>query len=299
MGNKKKRDILVRISLFFVLSFISGAGWLLIPSQAQFTSPWLSMGYRFFFSGIVLLIVELMRGGRFIDKNVISKLFFQGIVFFPVNYYFSYLACSYINPGFVSLINALGILPAMMLQVVFGSLHFKKNLIFPVLVAILGVFLVFHDDVSSSGQDRIGIIFAVLSILAATLGLFLIPKITQKTQLSVFVITGYSMIIGGIFSLIIGTALLGNLDFPLQPVYLRDLGILCIVTPVFFVAHYYFSMRYGSIDAAMVFMFAPVFSLAASKIFANYHVSLLDVTGCVMIVSSGALISRFLVREVP
>lgn len=282
---------------FLFLVFIAGAGWMFIPSQSAFISLWFSIGYRFLLAGTILLVVAGLMNKPLIDRKVFPLILLQGLIFFPVNYFLTYTACSYLTSGLVALIASMTLLPSVILSLVSKAIHFSYRLIFFVALAIMGSLLVFYDTLMTSPAHRWGTMFAILGIMATAMGLWILPKIKAKTSLSIFSVTGWSMVIGGLSALTIGYLTVGHFEFSTHPTYLRSLAILCLVTPIFFSGHYYFSIHYSPVTASLVFIYAPVISMIMSVLFESYVLTWTDVLGTFCVIYAGTQLAITLARK--
>ena len=278
--------------LFFMITFISGVGWVFIPSQIVSVEPLFSISYRFLVAGGLIFCFCFWKGERFFDRSVFHLIIAQGAFMFPANYFLTYTACKYVPSGLVGLISSMTLVPAYCFGVLTKSHSFDRGVVFWILGSVLGLLLIFEKDLIFSSYKTLGLLFAVFSTFSTALGLTLVPHIKQKTSLSIFAITSISMLTGSFVCFLLGVISSGAPEISLEISYLLNLSILSLLTPVVFVSFYYFSSQYGAYVASYVWVLAPVFSVMMSIFIEGYRPTGLETLGILIICVSGLFLNR-------
>jgi drug/metabolite transporter (DMT)-like permease len=285
------------IILFLVIAFISGAGWVFVPSQVATVPPLFSISYRFILSSIILLTICAIRKERLFDKSIFILVLFQGTLMFPLNYFLTYSACKYLTSGLVGLISSMVIVPSYVMGLLTHKYKLKFYMILALGCAILGLMALSRDAFITHSYSALGFVLAVLSIVASAIGLSVVPFIKKRTEVSIYVLTGQSMLVGGIVSLILGGLQFQSLEYSLETTYITNLLILSILTPIVFVSFYFFSNKYGAVTASYIWVIAPIFSLLMSVFVEKYMPTALELVGIMIIIFSTLYINFCLLRQ--
>lgn len=285
------------IALFLLISFISGAGWVLVPSQVKDVPPIFSIGYRFIFASLLILSIAYYRREKMYDPKVIKLVLFQGILMFPLNYLLTYSACKYTTSGLVGLISSMAIVPSYVIGLLLNKDKFSYSSGVLLLLSILGLFFIFNKEFGSYTHNTLGVILAIASVVVTAFSLYIIPHIKGKTNLSILTLTGQAMLVGGIFSLLLGLFLHQTLIYSYEERYISGLLILGVLSPIVYVTFFSFSNKYGAVFASYVWVIAPLFSILMSIIFEGYRPDKLDLIGIVLVITSCIMINKKIAKN--
>lgn len=286
------------ISLFILIAFISGAGWIFVPSQVSEVPALFSISYRFLLSSLLILGIALIRKEKIFDKSVMGLIIFQGMLMYPLNYYLTYTACKYTPSGLVGLISSFIIVPSYVLGVFLKKYPFRVSTVLAIGVSLVGLCLLFRKEVSGYTHHSLGLILALLSDLALATALLIIPALKKKTSVGLLGITGQSMFMGGILSFLLAFLHDPLIPFVFGKTYLLGLLVLSVLTPLVFVSFYYFSSKKGSVFASYIWVIAPIFSVLMSFLVKEYHPGPWDGIGIFLILSSCLYVNRSLTSPV-
>jgi drug/metabolite transporter (DMT)-like permease len=162
------------LGLYVAAVLIWGSTWIAITFQLGKVPPEVSVAYRFALASLILLVWCAVRGLRFaFSWRDHLWMALQGSLLFGLNYVCVYLAEGQITSGLVAVIFSL-----MVFLNIIGTRLFFAHLLSPValLGAVLGVggvALVFMPELShasETGNPRLGLVFALVATLSASLG---------------------------------------------------------------------------------------------------------------------------------
>jgi len=124
-------------------------------------------------------------------------------------------ALQYVDSGFSSLIASVQPLFVLILMRIVDHKPMQKKSIIGIFLGILGMYLlVSQQEYSSSENSLLGIIVMLTCVLSWSYGSVFVAKATLPKNF--FVSTGYQMIIGGVFQVIISVSLQETWSSPLN-----------------------------------------------------------------------------------
>ena len=160
---------------------------------------------------------------------------------------------------------------------------------------IIGVALIFWNDVSLIyEQEWIGILYALGSILIYSFGSVLFEKIDFRETSKLYV-SSLMMLYAGIFALILGFIISGEITFQFYASSKYILSLLALglyFSPVVLSAYLSLIERVGSSKASYVMIGAPLVALNISAIFEGFVWDLYSVLGVLVIIFSIAYYKR-------
>ena len=271
--------------LLAITAVISGAGWILIPSQIHIVPKEFSIAYRFVLTSFVLASIVLLKGEKLFDKRIMKLIIFQGIIMYPLTYFLSYSACAHIPSCLVGLISSMIVVPTYMVGLIAREYKFSISTTAIVISSCIGLSLVFHQDITMINNSIFGIILAISSAVTSALGYALIRTVSIKTNLSTIAIAALSTGTGGISSLCYSLAIHREFQFSIEQNYIVSLLILGVVlTPFVFVSLYHLAAKFSTLHTSYVFALAPIFSIAMSYVFEDYRPDLWNLIGVVVVI---------------
>jgi drug/metabolite transporter (DMT)-like permease len=162
------------LGLYLCTVLIWGSTWLAIKFQLGQVAPAVSVAWRF--AAAALMLLALARWRRMpvrFDARTHAWLALQGLLLFGINYVLIYLAEQSLASGLVAVTFSLIVLCNIGFLRLFFGMPMKAHALGGAVLGIAGVVLLFWPDLaglSFSTQRRLGLVCAVLSTVAASLG---------------------------------------------------------------------------------------------------------------------------------
>lgn len=273
--------------LFLIPSVIWGSTWYAIKFQIGDTDPLFSVGYRFILAGIILVVYSKLRklNMRF---SVRDHLFMalQGACLFGINYWLVYMAEEHLTSGLVAVIFSGLIFINVFLSALVLKAPVRKNVILGGVVGIIGVALIFKDELrvfDFSDHNFIAFLLAVGSVTLASTGNIL-SAYNQKKKIPVIQSNAYGMLYGAAIvtaiALISGKPITIDLNFS----YLTSLLYLSVFGSVFaFTAYLNLLGKVGPDKAGYISLVMPVIALFLSTLLEGYHWTAYGILGLSLI----------------
>ncbi len=274
--------------LFLIPALIWGSTWFVITFQLGEVDPLISVSYRFFIGGVILLIYALIRKLplRFTWQQHLRALQ-QGVLLFGVNYWLAYLSEQTLTSGLV----AVAFSSIVFFNIVFGTMFFKakinKRVIFGAIIGFLGTALIYKAEFASfqaSTEYLIAVVFVLGSVMFASLG-NITSAINQKNGMPVIQTAAYGMIYGALSMSAIAFALGKSFVIDTSLPYLASLAYLSIFGSVIaFTAYLILIGRIGADKAAYTIVFMPIIAIIISATFEGYPIDIYAILGMLLIV---------------
>jgi drug/metabolite transporter (DMT)-like permease len=282
--------------LYIITAFIWGSTWLAIKFQLGLVDPQLSVAYRFGLSGLILLIFCWLtkRTLNFTLKQH-GWLGLQGVFMFSFHYWLVYMAEIQLPSGLVSVIFSTTLFWNIVWGRIFINLPINKSVVLGGIIGLMGIFLVFKDEVlkfSFSNENSFAFLICILGALMVSLG-NIISTHNQRIGIPVFQINAFGMIYGSIlmmgFALIMGTPF----TFDLSVSYVGSMLYLAIFGSIIaFSAYLTLLGNIGPDRAGYVTLLFPIIALALSTIFEGYAWTLMALFGVVLILGGNLMVLR-------
>ncbi|UQA92270.1 DMT family transporter [Streptomyces halobius] len=279
--------------LYMVTVLIWGSTWLAIKGQLGEVHPTASIAYRFALAAVILLAWARLRGLPLrYPLRVHGQFVLMGGLMFSTNFVCFYFAEQHLTTGLVSIIFAM----SLVVNMAFARLFFKRAITAKMLIGggigLLGIATVFWPEfqnfglTSGTGQ---GIALSALGTLVFCLGNVVSGK-TQAAGIPVVQGTGYAMAYGALlmapFAGFLGDG--GLFDPALQ--YTGSLLYLAVFGSVIgFGAYLTLLGRIGGERAAYAMVLFPIVALLLSTVFEEFHWTVRDLTGVVLILVGNAV----------
>lgn len=272
---------------FLVVTLIWGTTWFVIQSQLTFVPPAWSVAYRFLVAGVAMLGVAFVAKapltlGR--PEHVFCALL--GIAQFAFNFNFVYQAERYITSGLVAVVFALLFLPnAVFARFALGQ-RMSGRLIMGSAIAVLGIILLFIDELRGDGSDQAttltGIAFTLSGVVCAS-----IANVMQATerarQMPMMTMLAWAMLWGAFFDACFAFVTSGPPIFDASPEYMFGLAYLGLVASALAFPLYFRNIRdIGPAKAAYSSVLIPIIAMAISTVFEGYRWSALAIAGSVV-----------------
>ena len=261
--------------LFLIPAMIWGSTWYAIKFQIGTTDPLFSVGYRFFLSGMILLIYS-----RFMKLNLSfssrSHFFIalQGACLFGINYWLVYMSEEHLTSGLVAVIFSGLIFMNVFLGYLFLGAPINKKVVFGGVLGILGVALIFKDELNVfdfSDQNFVAFLMAIGSVILASTGNIL-SSYNQKQKLPVIQTNAFGMLYGSV--IVMSIALLSgktfsfdlNMSYTLSLIYLSVFGSV-----IAFTTYLNLLGKIGPDKSGYIALVMPAIALGISTILEGYQ----------------------------
>ncbi len=274
--------------LFLIPALIWGSTWFVITFQLGEIDPLVSVSYRFFIGGAVLLIYALVRKLPMVFAwRQHLRAAQQGILLFGVNYWLVYVSEQTLTSGLV----AVAFSSIVFFNIIFGAIFHKaevnKRVVLGAILGFLGTALIYKAEFASfqaSSEYLIAVVFTLSSVMFASLG-NITSAINQKNGMPVIQTAAYGMIYGAISMVFIAIILGKSFAIDTSFTYLASLGYLSIFGSVIaFTAYLTLIGRIGADKAAYTIVFVPIIAIIISAVFESYPIDLYAISGMLLII---------------
>ena len=262
----------------------------------------LSLFYRMFCGGLLMLLICFATKTRFIAKKQEIKYFLIiAVCNFSINFLLVYLAVSYIASGVAAVIFSLSIIVSEIISAIVEKRTISKKLIISGSIGFIGLVLFINQPIVDIFKHRNGngaLIGVALSILAMTIysaGNVMVAVNRKRNQTPLYCLIANAMLIGSLVAFVIniyfGNFILAN--YPVKPSLLfgilpMDLSnsyiyasiYMVIIATVFaFICLFYLVQRVGSTKANYTALVYPVVALITSYFYENFTFNMLTLCG--------------------
>jgi LPXTG-motif cell wall-anchored protein len=275
--------------LFLIPSVIWGSTWFAIKFQIGETDPLYSVAYRFILAGAVLYLYSkfMKLNMKFSPRNH-AFMALQGACLFGINYWLVYMAEEHLTSGLVAVIFSGLIFTNVFLNAIFLKAPVKRNVLIGGLVGIVGVVLIFKDELTVfdfSDQNFLAFLMAIGSVTLASTGNIL-SAYNQKQKIPVIQSNAYGMLYGAAIvsaiALLSGKAPIIDINFS----YLTSLLYLSVFGSVIaFTTYLNLLGKVGPDKAGYISLVMPVIALFISTLLEGYHWTPYGIVGLLLILS--------------
>jgi drug/metabolite transporter (DMT)-like permease len=261
--------------LFFIPTLIWGSTWYVIKFQLGSVDPLMSVSYRFFLAGCILVFICLIfkHNMRFGFKDHLLFLL-QGILLFGLNYWMVYMAELQLTSGLIAIIFSLVVITNAVFAKIFIRSKVTWKLVIGGLLAISGTAMIFEKEIGllfGGGFVLSGIIMSFASLILASLGNVLSAH-TQKKSIPLLQSNAYSMIYGALVLFIIGLIIGRKVNFEMEYPYILSLLYLSIFGSVIAFSSYLKIVgNIGPAKASYALVLVPLIAMIFSTIFESYE----------------------------
>ena len=261
--------------LFFIPSLIWGSTWYTIKFQLGIVDPILSVAYRFFIAGTILILFCLLFKFKMrftYEEHLLFVL--QGVLLFGINYWLVYLAEVQLTSGLIAVIYSL----VVFTNAIFGSIFLRSKITWSIalggILAILGTALIFKEEVRLLFGKTV-VVSAILmsfgSLLLASLGNVL-SAYSQKKKLPLLPSNAFSMMYGSMAVFIVGLVIGKKLNFEISYSYIFSLSYLAVFGSIIAFSTYLKIIgRIGPAKGSYALVLVPVIAMIFSTIFESYQ----------------------------
>lgn len=278
---------------FAIPCLIWGSTWFAIKFQLGTVDPLVSVVYRFFLAGVLLIAYSIFRGLNMkFNFNEHLRMMLQGVILFGFNYWLVYLAEETLASGVVAVIFSFAIFANIFFNFLLLKGKIKREVIFGAILGIAGTVLIFSHELTTADQMSIGIqslIFCFGSIVLASLGNIL-SKYNQTRKLPVIQTNAYSMTYGSLAMMMMVPLSGRSFSIDYSVTYMSSLIYLAVFGSI--IAFTFYLKLVGDIGpdrAGYSTLVAPVFALMISSFFENYQWGLAAIFGVLLLFAGNFL----------
>jgi drug/metabolite transporter (DMT)-like permease len=250
-----------------------------------------SIGYRFFFAGLFLLIiaVALRRSFHFGRKDW-GMLSLQALFMYLLNYIYFYRSSFYLTSGIVALVfSTLPLFNIINLRI-FMKEKTKLATIQASFLGCFGLCLVFYAEFGRMDATAAfqGVMYALIATFFASLGNIIAARNSNK-NLPILQTNAIAMLMSGSVLLCIKQPLV--FDYRIE--YLSSLAYLTIFgTVIGFGMYLRLLKELGAARASYVTVLFPLVALSVSTFMEGYHWEPINILGVAAIVFGNVMILR-------
>ena len=279
--------------LYIITVLIWGTTWIAISLQNGPVDTVTSVFYRFALAGICLFSMLFFTGKlQRIKLKDHSWCLLQGACLFCFNFICFYTASRYMTSGLISIIFSIAIFFNAVNNRVFWKVSPAKSIYVASLLGVLGLVLLFWQELSGASASKelfIGIGLSTLGTYLFSLGNMISVR-HNKHGVSTLTGNAYGMNYGAILLLLIITITNTPLAWDNNNLYVYSLLYLAIPGSVIgFTAYLSLVQRIGANQAAYATVLFPVIALAISSIYENYTWGLLNSSGLIIVLLGNAV----------
>jgi drug/metabolite transporter (DMT)-like permease len=287
-------------AVFYLLTvLIWGSTWFAIRFQLGSVDPSLSLVYRFGLAACLLLVWCVIRRVelRFSAKEHLAMAS-QGLCLFSMNYLLFYWCTGLITSGLVAIIFSTVIL----MNIINGAIFLKKPVqgivLFGALVGLLGITLVFWQEIEASqavseqasAKVLKGLGVGLVATLFASLGSILSER-NQGHKLPVLQTNAFGMAYGAMFMVVYALISEVPIVFEWTVGYVGSLLYLSIFGSIIaFGAYLTLVGRIGADRAAYAMVLFPLVALVISSIYENFQWTPLALAGVALVLIGNVIV---------
>lgn len=189
---------------FAAVSLIWGATWLAIKIGLEGVPPFLGVSIRFLSAGSILLMIGIVKNRKLsISVELLKIAALIGILQFTISYGAVYWAGQYISSGLASvLFTTMPLFVALFAGIFLKNENLNPLRLFGMIVGIGGVAVIFSENIVIGEVISSKVLMVMmLSPISAALSIVITKK--HIHSFNPIFLSGASMIIGGLFTLII------------------------------------------------------------------------------------------------
>jgi len=283
--------------LYAGVAFIWGSTWLAIKYQLGVVSPLMSVTYRFGLSAILLLLYCRLAGLNLRYSAREHRWFgLQGVLLFGFNYWFVYIAEEDLSSGLTAVIFSTIVLFNILNGALFLKSPIRKQVLAGALVGVVGIGLIFKDDIlhfSFQNKAAVALLLAMLGASFSSLGNITSAR-NQKQRLPVMQTNAFGMLYGAIAMFIIaifrGDAIIIDTSLP----YVSSLLYLAVFGSIIgFGSYLKLVGSIGADRAGYIALIFPIIALALATLFEGYVWTMPAVLGIALILAGNFLVVGF------
>ncbi len=297
MEPDKKPGLFLILIAFASVYIVWGTTYVAIVIGLETIPPFIMAAFRFIIAGGVLLVVAMARGENIWVPGIYKNMLL-GIVILTGGQGLLFWAEQYISSGYAAILVSALPLWYVLLDRKNWNVYFKNKLILTGLIlGFVGILILFKNYIGLSGTEGILQLFGLLAVIIACIcwAAGTLYYKNNMNQNSMFLNLGWQLIGGFLSSLAIG--LLSNefKSFSLSEVSMNSwLATVYLAVAGSLIAFIAFSWLMTVRPPAVVGTYAyvnPVIAVLLGWLIANETITVLQITGMVIILFSAFLVN--------
>jgi drug/metabolite transporter (DMT)-like permease len=282
------------LALYACAVLIWGSTWLAIKFQLGVVPAAVSVVWRFAAAALMLLAYAgYKRLPLRFDLRTHRWLALQGLLLFGIDYVLVYLSEQSLTSGLVAVIFSLVAFCNIVCLRLFFSVPVKRSALAGSVLGIVGVALVFWPELSrfsASPERRLGVIFALVATVAASLGNMAATR-SHRSRLPIIQANAWAMMYGALFVALYAMLAGERFVFDRSVPYIASLLYLALFGSVIaFVAYLTLLGRIRADRAGYAGVAIPVVALGLSTLFEDLHWDAAMIGGIGMCVAGNVLV---------
>ncbi len=261
--------------LYTITVLIWGSTWFAIEFQLGDVAVEVSLIYRFFLAGILVLTISKIRGMP-LDFSLSQHFFIAllGLLNFSLNYLFLYEAQKYLSSAMTSIAFSM----LLLVNIINTRLFFGKRVQLKTFVGatfgLSGIVILFWPEISqyeTGARAYYGLAFVMFGVLVASLGNMVSVR-NSNYNFPVFQTSGWAMLYGTGILLLFAYFRGSTFNMSFKADYLLSLTYLVIFgTVIAFYSYFYLLKNIGPEKASYSIVLFPFVSVILSSLFEGFE----------------------------
>ena len=279
---------MTNLLLYITTVAIWGTSWLGVKFQLGLVAPEVSVAYRFFLAGILMLAICLI--GRYRLKFSIRDHIWiaqQGFFLFSANYCLIYLGTQYLTSGLVAVVFSM----VVILNLIGSALVFKSpvepRVVIGAIIGLAGITTIFWPEIAAfdlAREGSLGLVLCLVGTAFASCGM-LTSAANQKRGIPVMATNGWGMLYGSIVMMLFAGLNGSEFNFDTSPTYIWSLIYLAVFASV--IAFWSYLTLLGNIGpgrASYATVLFPIVALALSTWFEGFQWTTPAIAGVALVI---------------
>lgn len=280
--------------LYIFTVLIWGSTWFAIEFQLDVVAVEVSVAYRF---GLAAIIMWLYCVWAKVPMSFSSKEHWYiaalALFNFSGNYFVIYWSQKYLTSAMTSIVFSSMLMMNIVNTRIFFGTKIHPRVYLGALVGILGIVVLFWNDVSEievNANSTFGLVLVLTSALLASLGNMISVR-NSNHGMNLFAVNAWGMLYGTLFLVLIALILGSKFILPLTLPYLSSLLFLSLFGTVIAFATFYMLLRdMGPEKASYVIVLFPAVAVTLSSLFEGFVWSTNIVLGFLLVLLGNAIV---------
>lgn len=278
--------------LYVIICLIGGTTWAAQKIGLVDSLPLWSASWRFLLAGAILLVILLVRRKLVLNRETFKMASVYGLFYFAIPFGIVYIASEFLPSGLISIFGALVPLLALFFNRVLKGTPAQRVQLFGCLIALLGIVVVFSNQVALSVDDAalISIFILLLAFVITALTMAALKKNIERIDRMSFNV--FSLLIGGLALLLLsllfesGERRFGGISLAAL-IYLAVFGSAIGISINTHLLHAWHVAKMSS-----SLYLSPIIALVIGFVFLDEKLTLLTYVGSTMVLIGVYLINR-------
>ena len=269
--------------LYIITVLIWGSTWYAIEFQLGEVAIEVSLIYRFGLAAILILALSKLKGlSLAFSMTQHFYIALLGLLNFSLNYFILYEAQNHLSSAITSIIFSM----LLLVNIINARLFFSKSIsiktYFGAAIGIAGIVTLFWPEVKvykTDSQSLIGMGLVLAGVLVASFGNMVSVRNSNRDY-PVFQTSGWAMLYGTVFLLLVALYKGTQFTISLKPSYLISLAYLTVFgTVIAFYSYFYLLKNIGPEKTSYSIVLFPVVSVLISSAFEGFEWTIYTIIG--------------------